>query len=127
MIDSGATHCFIASSLVKKHNLTTFAAKPKNVKLPDGTSFPTSTICPILININQYKAKIHCYILPLSVSDVILGKNWLTRNNPVINWRSHVMHINANHKRFTLLPSKMQSTSHTPLANCLSVKQLRKF
>ena len=48
--------------------------------------------CPsLLIIFKNYKDQMDAKVIPLRGTDVILGMNWLQKNNPLIDWRNYVL------------------------------------
>ncbi|XP_058763323.1 uncharacterized protein LOC131636745 [Vicia villosa] len=87
IIDTGATHCFIAYDCVKRLGLTLSAINGEMVvELPSKGTVTTSLVClnfPLSIFDRDFVVNFVC--LPLVGLDVVLGMNWLKRNYVHIN------------------------------------------
>jgi hypothetical protein len=115
IIDTGATHCFIAIDCASKLG---FAMSNMNgamvVETPAKGSVTTSLVClrcPLSMFGQDFEIDLVC--LPLSGMDVILGMNWLEYNH---------VHINCFSKSVYFSSAKEESG-----AEFLSTKQLKQL
>ena len=89
LVDSGSTHCFLDHSLVQKFRISTCSISPIPLKLFDGrTSYMITEAAELPIHFSLSDLfSIDFYATSLDPSClIVLGHNWLTRHNPLINW-----------------------------------------
>ena len=89
LIDSGASECFLSTTFVEKNKLKTAKAKEKlRIQLADGTmrvsNFMVEQAC---VEFEDHTEFLNFSVIPLPKYEAILGKPWLDRWNPVINWK----------------------------------------
>ncbi|XP_042027355.1 uncharacterized protein LOC121774573 [Salvia splendens] len=98
MVDSGASHCFIADHVATRLGLVITSTTTFSVRLGDGTKVRSGGIChdvKLLLALEPFL--LSCYVFPLRGVDIILGISWLASLGDVkANWRDLTM-------EFTLL------------------------
>ena len=103
LIDSGASANFVDESFVAYHRLRTADKLVSDVvKLADGFEQDSSLMIPkCKMHINSYKDADTFHVTTLQNFDAILGKSWLERINPTVNWKQNFMtftHGGRSHK-----------------------------
>lgn len=78
VIGSGSCMNVISSSVVERLKLcTTPHPQPYHVAWIDNTSIPISKRCLVPISYGCYKDSIHCDVVPMNVTHILLGRPWL--------------------------------------------------
>ena len=125
MIDSGASRNFVSYELMKKLKIPINTERKDVIKLANGQ--PTKgngTVEGLRVHIGRYTFTANFSVTPLSEShQLILGKPWLTRVNPEIDWKSNAITVRsaketlvlyAVHARPGLVSLRMQGMKNTP-------------
>ena len=91
LIDSGASECFLSTTFVKKNKMKTVKAKEKlRIQLADGTTRVSNFIVEqACVKFEDHMDFLNFSVIPLPKYEAILGKPWLDRWNPIINWKKN--------------------------------------
>jgi len=97
IIDTGATHCFIAADCASKLGLVMSSMNGEMVVETQAKGSMTTSLvclkCPLSIFGRDFTVDLVC--LPLSGMDVILGMNWLEFNYVHINCFSKMVRFSS--------------------------------
>jgi predicted aspartyl protease len=86
LFDSGATHSFISENLVCKLGLHSCHTKESFVVFTAGGRIPSNTITKVVpLQLGSKTFLTNLILLGLGGLDVILGKNWLTQNQVILD------------------------------------------
>ncbi|KAF7812804.1 Retrotransposable element Tf2 [Senna tora] len=126
MIDSGASHNFISSSLVAQLSLPKENTSVYEVTVGDGHVVKGQGICRGLkVEMQGAEIKQNFYLFNLGEVDVILGIEWLESLGEVsVNWRLLTMRYKDNEKEIALKGDA--SLARTEVAFKTVMKSIRK-
>ena len=99
LLDSGSTHDFVSTEFVRRYKIPTEPGKGTfKVTLADGTSseHQHQVTQQVKVVVGDFSEQRRFTILPICSVDVILGKPWLTRHNPDINFRTNEIVLNSD-------------------------------
>ena len=94
LIDSCATHDFVAQTFVSKQVPSQAKSCIRHtVQWADGRACTNDQRLQALISIGAYQEQRPLLVCTLEGYDVILGKPWVTDHNPLIDWRCHTLQV----------------------------------
>ena len=98
MVDSGSGGLHVSTNLVKELRLRTKNKQRKYEVNVAGGSYLTTVsreITPIRLRIGRHSERIAMDVMELAYCDIILGRPWLKKHNPNINWISDDIDFNG--------------------------------
>ena len=89
LLDSGANANFISTQFVAKHNLPVVDTQSiRTVKLANGQRLRCNKVVQhVSVQMQTYTEPLTFVVTDLDHYDVLLGKPWLTKKNPEIDWQ----------------------------------------
>ena len=98
LVDSGATHTFIAADVVTRLGLQPVPAEQLEITLADESVFVCSEKVDVLVVFwamgtfgEHYPCTLTCLVAGRLHQDVILGMDWLQHEHPLISWRDFMV------------------------------------
>lgn len=93
LVDSGATHNFIARSMVQKLEWQVETTPDFRIKLGDGFQTITRGKCnQVLFKTGEVTCEIEAYLFDLDGVDVVVGMSWLkSLGDMIVNWKKQTM------------------------------------
>ncbi|CAF3028738.1 unnamed protein product [Rotaria sp. Silwood2] len=112
LIDCGASHNFISENFIKFHNLQTSGIPRVSVTVANGIkSYIDQELMNFELKLDEFNEKItSAYVFPINSEtnyDMILGLPWLFKNNPRIDWKTRIITINTNDRKYFLKASNL--------------------
>eukprot|EP00967_Tisochrysis_lutea_P008132 scaffold9713_cov25-Tisochrysis_lutea.AAC.1 len=131
---NGATHNFIDENLLWSSGIISLAKEsPDTIRLANGEAqLSTLTLPKARTHIGTYKDALDYHATRLKGFDAILGKEWLARVNPVIDWKQNTVQFKFHDKKHTLRTPPEEDVdfsvrhmmlTHTELENALARKE----
>ena len=120
LIDSGAGPQFLDTDFARVHRLSAIQKTSSDqVIMGDGHTSPSSSFIPkASVQMDGYKDRINFHITNLGGFDAILGKEWLERINPTIDWRNNIVRFSHGGKQH-VLKSPGRLANHPELAELI--------
>ena len=93
LIDSGATNCFVSTTLVEEKGLDLNKRQEKvKMNLADGTTRVSKMyVKQACVSFEEHMEFLDFIVINIPNYETILGKSWLDRWNPAINWKENNM------------------------------------
>ena len=103
-MDSGASENFISEHLVQENDLKVVKSQDKmQVQLADGSTRASNRLVQgAQVIFEEHAEFLDFRVMKLPKYDAILGKSWLDRWNPDIDWREGTISIQVGKKKVVL-------------------------
>ena len=116
MIDSGASTQFIDLDFVVKNNQPlTLKPKPETLIVVDVREAESQLThsCTLDLTVDQHLETLTFQVTKLVGWNMILGKTWLKRHNPVIDWTKNTVTFGSSYCQAHCLPTRTPQPTNT--------------
>jgi hypothetical protein len=128
LIDSGASRQFISKAFAAKLKGPRVAkTDPDTVRLANGHVIKSEHVQRLAFSLSNYSDNDTFHEVDLEGFDLILGRPWLSRVNPAINWKTGTLRIKQKKATYTL--SRMDDEATRRISSFLinSITTIRKL
>jgi Retroviral aspartyl protease len=97
------------------------------VEFPDGTKVPSSAIENVNLCVAGVAHPVREIVVELASYEVILGKPWFTRHNPIVDWRRHRLRMTVDGKSVAIdasLDPQCQGSHHITRISATQLKKV---
>ena len=104
LIDSGASDCFVSTTFVEEKGLVLNKRKERvKINLADGTTRVSKMyVKQACISFEEHMEFIDFTVINIPHYEAILGKSWLDRWNPAINWKENSLQWKMGKRKITV-------------------------
>ncbi|HUJ81448.1 MAG TPA: aspartyl protease family protein, partial [Candidatus Acidoferrales bacterium] len=110
VIDSGATTQFVDETTAHTIKAQIIVIPPRRVKVAGRGQVArkmVNRVAVLDVKLGDVPIeRIYAYVIPLEDPDLILGRGWLRKHNPLMDWRTDVCEIVRNGRRYQVNPPK---------------------
>ena len=128
LIDSGASRQFISKAFAAKlKGPRVLKTDPDTVRLANGHAIKSEHVQRLAFSLADYSDHDTFHEVDLEGFDLILGRPWLSRVNPAINWKTGTLRIKQ--KKDTITLSRMDDEATRRISSFLinSVSEVRRL
>ncbi|KAJ9085769.1 hypothetical protein DSO57_1010779 [Entomophthora muscae] len=127
LLDSGADYILVNSNIVNKFKLATNPLQIKNIVLADKHYIAvTWETTPFSISLENLHSTIQGPIINSTRFDVVLGLDWLRRNNPHVDWITSALIIKQEGINHQIYPETLEQLLRDHVFLCITETQEKK-
>ncbi len=132
LIDSGATKSMVSVELSKWLNREKKSGPRTTFQFANGTMYQSNEFCPRApLTIQDYKAEVDLLVCQLAGVDVVLGRDWLERENPKVDWRTGVVELQGDNQAMvtsiSTQPQQQQQQQRRGDCGVVSAPQMKRL
>src|SRR4051812_12800346 len=116
LIDSGSMGNFVSQQAVARFSFALHDISPVPIHFANGTFDESNkTLVAAYLKFPSHEENLNLRVVSLPHHDIILGKPWLEKWNPAINWRTHEIYFPESPQATPpKVPTKTPKTSQEP-------------
>jgi hypothetical protein len=90
LLDPGCeAELVLSTSFATQHGMHSQVDEETLVEFTDGTRVPSTSIENVSLSVAGVSHPVRAVVVELAAYELILGKPWFTRHNPIVYWRRH--------------------------------------
>ena len=94
LLDPGCeAELVLSTSFATQCGMHSHADEETLVEFADGTRVPSTAIENVSLSVAGVSHPVRAVVVDLAAYEVILGKPWFTRHNPIVDWRRHQLRL----------------------------------
>ena len=94
LLDPGCeAELVLSTSFATQCGMHSHADEETLVEFADGTRVPSTAIENVSLSVAGVSHPVRAVVVELAAYEVILGKPWFTRHNPIVDWRRHQLRL----------------------------------
>jgi len=126
LFDTGASHSFISITAMKRLKIEPYQTTSElKVKMPNNSEMTTQWRCKIYLSMNTIVLEADVAILPLSEFDIILGMDWLSKYEAIINCKRKEITLRLSDQTQTIFKGMIE-VAKTLISSLKAIKKIRK-
>jgi hypothetical protein len=96
------------------------------VEFADGTRVPLTSIENVSLSVAGVSHPVRAVFVELAACEVILGKPWFTRHNPIVDWRRHELRLVIDGRTVVVVASASPQRESSKDITRISATKLKK-
>lgn len=127
LVDCGANGHFISkklASLLKVHSVA--KTIPDTIRMADGRELESTHVTRVPYSVQNYKDTETFHVMDLEDFDMVLGKPWLARINPKIDWVNCTIKFKQEGKSVLWVPCNDDEAQRLAASLVISATQLKR-
>ncbi|WVZ97494.1 hypothetical protein U9M48_043023 [Paspalum notatum var. saurae] len=125
---SRATHTFISQSYASRHGIKNSYIKERyNISAPGNPINTNSIVKKLHLSIGGEEFTINPVVLPHQGIDIILGMNWMTENDAVLDIGSRTVQLKSSVSGRVLKVHMPDQKNIDPTVNATEIKEIKKI
>jgi Retroviral aspartyl protease len=102
---------FLSTSFATSCGIPSHVDEDIIVEFPEGTKVPSAAIENVNLCVAGVAHSVCAIVVEFSSYEVILGKTWFTRHNPIVDWRRHRLRMTVD-GRYVEIDASMDPQCH---------------
>lgn len=124
LLDSGAESVYVSDAWVAKHGLKALKTQEPGPLAIDGRELaPSGLLKPTALRLGSFQTTITPRVIPIQGYDLILGRSWLKKVKPLINWDTGHTVVKSRGREYNIPPATL---GHSTTISVITAKDYQR-